>query len=263
MDLGLKNKKALVTGSSKGLGLAVALGLAQEGAQVALCARSADGLEAAAAKIKDQTGQRPVLVPADLTVSGAPAEVVGRAAQEMGGLDVLVTNAGGPPAGQFEQFGEEDWLKAFRLNCLSALGLIKAALPLMKDQNWGRVINLTSISVKEPVPNLILSNGIRAGLVGAAKTISQDYGRLGITVNNIATGWTKTERVLDLAQAKTAGTDQSPDDFLASVAKTIPLGRMNEPQEVASLVVFLASEPARAITGTTIAVDGGSCAGLL
>jgi 3-oxoacyl-[acyl-carrier protein] reductase len=263
MDLGLSGKKALVAGSSSGLGLACALGLAQEGAQVALCARSEAKLAAAAAKIREAAGQEPLVIQADLAEPGAPARVVGRAAVAMGRLDVLVTNAGGPPAGPFEAFDDEAWLKAFRLNCLSALALIKAALPGMKDRRWGRIVNLTSMSVKQPVPGLILSNGVRAGLIGASKTISQEVGRHGITVNSIATGWTRTERVLGLARSKAAETGGTPEAFLDGIAQDIPLGRLCEPEEVAAMVVFLASDQARAITGTTIQVDGGYCGGLL
>jgi len=263
MDLGIRNRVALVTGGSSGLGLACGLGLAREGARVALSARAKERLEAAAAWIKKETGAKAAVIPADLIQPGQPALVVAEAARLLGPVEILVTNCGGPPAGPFESFGEEDWIEAFRLNELSALSLIKAALPGMKAAGWGRIVNLTSLSVKQPVPNLVLSNGIRAGLIGASKTISQEYGPFGITVNSIATGYTRTERMVDLARARTKGTDKRPEDFLAELAGSIPIGRLNEPEEVAAAVVFLASDPARAITGVTLAVDGGACLGIL
>lgn len=263
MDLGITDKKALITGGSKGLGLAAALSLAQEGVVLALCARSQEGLEAAADLIRAETGQEAALIPADLSEAGASARVVALAVKELGRLDILVTNAGGPPAGPFESFGEEDWLAAFRLNCLSALEMIRAALPGMKERKWGRIINLTSLTVKQPLGNLILSNGVRVGLVGASKTISQETAAFGVTVNNVATGWTKTQRVVDLVRAQAAQRGQGEAEVEAAITAEIPLGRMNEPKEVADLVVFLASEPARAITGTTIPVDGGYCSGIM
>ena len=263
MDLGIKGKIALITGGSSGLGLACALVLAREGAKVAISARSQDRLAAAAAGIKEETGTEAVVIPADLTQAGQAAWVVEEAARLLGPVEILVTNCGGPPAGPFEEFGEEDWIRAFKLSELSSLSLIKAALPGMKAAGWGRIVNLTSLSVKQPVPNLILSNGIRAGLIGASKTISQEYGPFGITVNSIATGYTRTERMEELARAKTAGTDKSPNEFLTELASSLPLRRINEPEEVAAAVAFLASEPARAITGVTLAVDRGACLGLL
>ncbi len=263
MDLGLSGKIAFVAGGSSGLGLAIAEALAKEGARVGLCSRSGDKLTRAAAGIKHLTGQEAEIFPADLTTPGTAAEAVRQAQDRMGGVDILVTNNGGPPPGGLDDFGDEDWLRAFRLGCLSALELIKAVLPGMKERGWGRIVSMTSVSVKEPIPNLILSNGTRVGLVGAAKTISQEVGSYGITVNCLATGWTRTERVMELAKAKTRGTDRTPQDFLKAIAKDIPLGRMNEPEEVAAAVLFLASEPARAITGVTLAVDGGACTGIM
>ena len=263
MDLGISGKHAFVAGGSSGLGLAIAESLAREGARVGLCSRSRDKLDKAAGAVQERTGQRPETFAADLTRPGACEEVIRRAEESMGGVDILITNNGGPPAGPLEQFSDEDWLRAFRLGCLSALELIKAALPGMKERGWGRIVAMTSLSVKEPIPNLILSNGTRVGLVGAAKTISREVGGFGITVNCLATGWTRTERVLELARARTQGTGKSPQDFLDSLAAQIPLGRLNKPREVADAVVFLASEPARAITGTTLAVDGGACSSLM
>lgn len=262
MELGIKGKAAFVAGGSSGLGLAIAEGLAREGARVSICSRSGEKLEKAAVQIKDRTGHLPETLPADLTRPGACEEVIGRARETLGRVDILITNAGGPPAGPFDGFTDQDWLMAFRLGCLSALELIKAALPGMKEQGWGRIVSMTSLSVKEPIPNLILSNGTRVGLIGAAKTISREVGGFGITVNCVATGWTRTERVMELARARTKGTGQSPQDFLDSLASEIPLGRLNEPGEVADAVLFLASESARAITGVTLAVDGGACSGL-
>lgn len=263
MDLGIAGKRALVTGASRGLGLAVARALAEEGVRTALCARNRETLTDAAAEIAAATGHKAVAVVGDLTEPGQPARVVEKTADALGGLDILVTNAGGPPAGSFFDFDDDDWLDAFRLNCLSALGLIKAAVPLMQINGWGRIVNLTSISVKQPLPPLILSNAVRAGLTGAAKTLSQDLAPEGITVNNVATGWTRTERVTELLAHKARKTGRPLEEVEAEAIAQIPLGRMNTPREVADVVVFLASDPARAVTGTTTAVDGGFCGGLL
>lgn len=259
MDLGLKDKRAVVLGASKGLGLAVAVALAGEGARPVLCARQMDSLAEAAKVVRERTGIATGLIPADLSEPGAVDQLIGEALAQLGGIDILVTNAGGPPAGGLLDFGSSDWEAAFRLNCLSALEAIQAVAPLMKSEGWGRIINLTSVSVKEPIPNLILSNGVRAGLIGAAKTASQELAPFGITINNIATGWTKTDRVKELLTAKSSAEGRPEDEIEAGILASIPLGRMNTPQEVADLVAFLASDRAAAITGTTIAVDGGYC----
>ena len=263
MDLGISGKNAFVAGGSSGLGLAIAQALAKEGARVGLCSRSGDKLAKAAAEVKRLTGREAEIFPADLTQPGTAAQAMARAQESMGSVDILITNNGGPPAGGLDDFGDQDWVRAFRLGCLSALELIKAALPGMKEQGWGRIVNMTSVSVKEPISNLILSNGTRVGLVGAAKTISQEVAGFGVTVNCLATGWTRTERVMELAKAKTEGTGQTPQDFLETIAKNIPLGRMNEPEEVAAAVLFLVSEPARAVNGVTLAVDGGAYTGIM
>ncbi len=263
MDLGLKDRRALITGGSKGLGLACAVALAREGVRPAISARDEAGLYEAAAKIEAETGRRAAVIPADLTEPGAPERVVAEAVAGLGELDILITNAGGPPAGRFLDFEDDDWLRAFRLNCLSALALIRAAAPIMAAQGWGRIINLTSVSVKEPLDNLILSNGVRAALTGAAKTIARELAPKGVTVNNIATGWTRTDRVTELLKAKAAESGRPIEEVEAAIVADIPLGRMNTPEEVADLAVFLASDSARAVTGVTIAVDGGFCRGLL
>ncbi len=263
MDFGLKGKVALVTGASKGIGLATAMVLAGEGCRVAICARTRETLEAAATRIREKTGAETLVVPADLGQPDAAPGVVKAVEDKWGRVDVLVTNAGGSPGGQFETFSEEDWIKAYRLNCLSALSLVKAAVAGMKARRWGRVINLTSVSVKQPIPALILSNGVRPGLVGASKTLSQDYGPFNITVNNIATGYTDTDRVAETLQARAAKAGKTVEQLKSEMNAAVPVGRMNRPEEIGFLVAFLASDKAETITGTTIPVDGGVCGGLL
>jgi 3-oxoacyl-[acyl-carrier protein] reductase len=263
MDLGLKDRVALVAASSRGLGKACALELAREGAQVVVCARDAEHLADAAAEIATATGAEVFPVQADLTDAAQIRYLVAETLARFGRVDVLVTNNGGPPAGFFVDFDDEDWWAAHQLTLLSAVRLIRAVLPAMRDRRWGRIINITSVSVKQPIDNLILSNVYRPGVVGLAKTLSAQLAADGITVNNVAPGYTRTDRVLDLARARAADGDQSVEEVLADTGSSVPMQRMGEPGELAALVAFLASERAGYITGTTIQVDGGYVASLL
>ena len=263
MDLGLKNRVALVAASSKGLGKACALELAREGAQVVICGRAPASLATAAAEIASATGVEVFPVEADLTDGAQIRHLVAETLHRFGQIDILVTNNGGPPAGFFDDFDDEAWLAAHQLTLLSAVRLIRAALPGMRAQQWGRIINITSVSVKQPIDNLLLSNVYRPGVVGLAKTLSAQLAADGITVNNVAPGYTRTGRVLDLAQARAADTGQAVEEVLAGTVSSVPMGRMGEPGELAALVAFLASERAGYITGATIQVDGGYVASLL
>ena len=263
MDMGLKGNVALVAAASQGLGKAVALGLAREGASIVLCARRMDVLEAVAAEIRDETGSEAVAVQADLTAEDDIKQVVSTAIERFGRLDVVVNNAGGPPPGDFTKHEDAAWYRAFELNLLSAARLVREALPYLKASGRGRIINITSVAVKQPVDGLILSNAIRAGVTGMAKTLASELGPFGITVNSIAPGRIDTERIrqLDRARAAAAGTtEQEASDYFIS---QIPLGRYGKPEELANLAVFLASDKASYITGTTIQVDGGLFKGLL
>jgi 3-oxoacyl-[acyl-carrier protein] reductase len=257
MNLGLKNKVALVTASSKGLGRASATALAQEGAKVAICARDGKTLKAAADDIANATRSEVLAIPADVNSSKDIERVVKETARHFGGLHILVTNAGGPPAGYFAEFDDRQWQEAFNLTLMSVVRLVRAATPYMQSQQWGRVINITSLSVKEPIDNLILSNSIRAAVHGLAKTLANQLGQYGITVNNIMPGYIHTDRVEQLAQHTAQRTGQPVADVLAEMGKPAPVGRIGQPEELAALVAFLASEQAGYINGVSIPVDGG------
>jgi 3-oxoacyl-[acyl-carrier protein] reductase len=263
MDLGLKDRVALVAASSRGLGRACALELAREGARVVICARDAGQLADAAAEIASATGAEVFPVQVDLADGAQIGGLVAETLARFGRIDVLVTNNGGPPAGFFEDFDDEAWLAAHQLTLLSAVRLIRAVLPSMRQRRWGRIINITSVSVKQPIDNLLLSNVYRPGVVGLAKTLSAQLAADGITVNNVAPGYTRTDRVLDLARARAADGDRTIEDILADTVESVPMQRMGEPRELAALVAFLASERAGYITGATIQVDGGYVRSLL
>jgi len=263
MDLGLENRVAIVAASSRGLGKACALELAREGAQVVICGRDPESLASAADEIRSATGADVFPVEADLTDDAQIRHLVAETLHRFGRIDVLVTNNGGPPAGYFDDFDDEAWLEAHQLTLLSAVRLIRAALPAMRARQWGRIINITSVSVKQPIDNLLLSNVYRPGVIGLAKTLSAQLAAGGITVNNVAPGYTRTDRVLDLARARAAGGEQTVEEVLADTVASVPMQRMGEPGELAALVAFLASERAGYITGATIQVDGGYVASLL
>jgi 3-oxoacyl-[acyl-carrier protein] reductase len=263
MDLGLKNKVALVAASSQGLGRAVAEELAAEGASLVLCAREPKTLAEVAATIADHSGAHVLAVPADVTVTDDIKRVVDAGSERFGRIDILVTNAGGPPAGTFEQITREQWEDAMRLTLLSAIEFARQVLPGMKERRWGRILNITSIAVKQPVENLMLSNSLRAGLTGFARTLANEVAAEGITVNNIMPGYTRTERLEDLANMMAEKQGISPAEFRAKWEKEIPMGRLGEPREFAALATFLVSERASYITGTSIQVDGGWIRSLL
>jgi len=257
MDLGLKNKVALVAASSQGLGRAVAEELAAEGASLVLCARDSRTLAETAASIAEKTNAHVLAVPADVTVAEDIKRLVDAGNERFGRIDILVTNAGGPPAGRFEQLTHEQWENAIRLTLLSAVELTRQVLPGMKGRRWGRIINITSIAVKQPVENLLLSNSLRAGLTGFARTLANEVAADGITVNNVLPGYTRTERLDELADMMAEKQGISPNEFRGKWEKEIPMARLGEPREFAAMVTFLASERASYITGTSIQVDGG------
>ena len=263
MELGLKGRVAIVAASSRGLGRACALELAAEGASVVTCARDAQRLAAAADEIQAATGAPVLPLAADLTNPAHIQRLAQETVDHFGRIDILVTNNGGPPAGFFQDFDDEAWLQAHQQTLLSAVRLIRAVLPTMQAQRWGRIINITSVSVKQPIGNLLLSNVYRPGVVGLAKTLSAQVAAQGITVNNVAPGYTRTDRVLELAQARAAAEGRTVEEVLAETGAGCPMQRLGEPEELAALVAFLASERASYITGTTIQVDGGYVQGLL
>jgi 3-oxoacyl-[acyl-carrier protein] reductase len=254
MDLGLKNKVAFIAASSQGLGKAVAKELALEGAHVIINGRSEGPLSAAAKEIQVISKGKVLVVQGDLSDEGERNKVIETTLKAFGKIDILVTNSGGPPPGKFESFKKEDWDRAYELLLGSAVGLIQGFLPGMKDNNGGRIIAITSMAVKQPVPNLILSNSVRASVVGLLKTLSLELAPFNITVNNVMPGYTNTERLAKLINANPA---------FQNAIDQVPLKRMGTPEEFAAAVVFLASERASYITGVSLAVDGGNIQNLL
>ena len=257
MDFELSKRVALVAAGSQGLGKACALGLAREGARVSICARNEEILQATAAQIRKETGAQVLARKADMSVLGDIQDFVKATYEEFGNIDIAVTNAGGPPKGVVMSVTEEQWLTGLNLNLLSAIRLSQAVAPYMQKQKWGRIINIISTSVKEPFNGLVLSNVMRAGVVAFAKTMSNELGPDNVLVNNVCPGsiWTARSEASSRSQAERAGI--SLEEAVDRFNQTIPLRRQGQPEELANLVVFLASERASYITGATIQVDGG------
>lgn len=256
MDLGLKGRAGLVAASSAGIGRAIAEALAAEGMDLAICARTEGPLEETRREL-EKYGGRYLAVPVDLSEPGGVKEVVAAAFEAFGGVDVLVTNTGGPPAGPFEAHSPEVWEHAVRQNLFSVLNLVREVLPGMRERGWGRIINVTSIAVKQPSDNLILSNAVRAAVTGFARTLATETAADGITVNNVLPGFTRTGRLTELAAKRAEIKGVEPGDIWDSWHREIPMGRVGEPRELAALVAFLASEQASYITAQSVAVDGG------
>lgn len=263
MDLGLKNKVALVAASSKGLGKAVAWQLAREGAKLVICARDKKTLEKAADEIFLETGVSVFPLAVNLMEVTQIDWLVEETLDLFGKVDILVTNAGGPPPGDFLDLNESDWEDAIQLTMLSAIRLTRAVLPSMQKNGWGRIIHITSVSVKQPVPGLHLSNVIRPSLIGFTKTLAQEMAQHNILVNAVCPGYYMTDRVSQLLEDKAKKTKSKIEDIEKSITEQIPLGRIGRPEELAALVTFLASERAGYITGTTIQADGGYVKGIL
>ena len=263
MDLGLKGRVALVCGSSQGLGRAIADALAAEGVDLVINSRSADKLEAVRSQIAETSGATVQAVAADLTDPAGVGQVVQAAEQAFGKIDILVTNTGGPPAGTFEDHSAEVWRNAIAQNFESVVNLTRAVLPGMKERRWGRIVNVTSISVKQPVDGLILSNSIRAGVTGFAKTVSNEVAPFNVTVNNVLPGFTRTERLIHLAEAVAEREGTTVEGAYEGWEGEIPMGRLADPKELGAVAAFLCSEQASYVTGQSIAVDGGWIKGLV
>jgi 3-oxoacyl-[acyl-carrier protein] reductase len=262
METGLKSRVAIVAASSQGLGKATAEAFAAEGCRVAMCSRNAEALQAAAQKIHSQHKVDVYAQAVDVTDSAAVHRFVEGVAARFGRIDICVTNAGGPPAKGFLATTLEDWKKAVDLNFLSAVYFIRDVIPYMQKQHWGRIVTITSLTTKQPVPDLVLSNAVRAAVVGLVKSLANEFGKDGILVNNVGPGYTATDRLKELAKARSAASGKSEKEIFESWAADAPLKRVGEPRELAETVVWLASERASYITGQTILVDGGAYKGL-
>ena len=264
MDLGLAGKVAVVAASSKGLGKAVAMTLAREGALVTINGRDAETLRSTGREIRDQTGPDVLEVDGDLTAPEDVNRLIDQTVAVRGGLDILICNAGGPPSGTFEDFPDDQpWLDAINLNLMSTLRLIRRAMPHLETRGGGSITNIVSTSVKQPIGHLILSNTARTAVIGLAKSVALEMAPRKIRVNNVCPGTTLTDRVTSVAEVRAGREGRSADEVLADDARAIPMGRLGTPQEFANVVVFIASPAASFVTGTTIQVDGGTVRGMM
>lgn len=263
MDLGLKGRVAIIAAASKGLGRAVAAELAREGAEVAICARTAAELEKAASGIRQASGREVFWQALDVTDAAGVQQFVDAVERRYGRVDICVTNAGGPPAKTFLEISLEEWNAAVALNLLSTVYFAREVLPRMRKNNWGRLVTITSVAVKQPIDGLLLSNSIRAAVTGLARTLANEFGPEGITVNNVCPGYTLTERLAELGETLARREGVPREKILERWSSQVPLGRLARPEEFAALVTFLVSERASYINGVSIAVDGGWVRGLL
>jgi 3-oxoacyl-[acyl-carrier protein] reductase len=262
MDLGIRDRVALVAASSRGLGKAVAEALAAEGVALALCSRDGQSLGATAEGIRQRWGV-PVLDRAvDVTSREAVKGFIAATLERFGRVDIGIANCGGPPSKKFAETTVEDWRRAFDLNFMSTLYLAQELLPLMQRQRWGRFLTITSLTVKQPTDGLILSNAIRAGVAGLVKSLSNEYARDNVLVNNVCPGFTATDRLTELARTQAAAQGVDSDDIVGRWTRDIPMGRLGRPDEFASTVAFLCSEQAGYITGVSVAIDGGAVKGI-
>ncbi len=262
MNLNIKGKVAIVAASSKGLGKAIALGLAKEGAHLALCARTAGTLLASAEEIRAATGVEVLAQTVDVTRADQVNGFVRETLRRLGRVDICVTNAGGPPAKPFSETSVEDWHAAVNLNLMSTVYFAREVLPIMQKQRWGRLIAMTSASVKQPIDRLILSNSVRAAVSGLVKSLSNEYAQDNILINSVCPGYTLTDRLNELSEKMAAAEGVEAGAIQARWISQIPARRLASPEEVANVVVFLASERASYVTGTSIAVDGGWVKGI-
>lgn len=257
MDLGLKNKVVIVSGASRGLGFATALSFAKEGAKVAICSREKNHIEAAADRIQSLTDTEILAFPADMRDPQSIQSFIDRVVEKWGTIHICISNAGGPPSARFMEASDELWQQSFNLTLMSAIRLSRAVIPYMQKQQWGRIIHLCSASVKNPIPNLLMSNAIRSAVVAMSKTQSNELASDNILVNCLLPGWTDTERVGEILGARAGYQQISLEEAYTARKALIPLGRIGTPNEIADSIVFLASERASFITGTTLTVDGG------
>ncbi len=257
MDLGIKDRVAIVAASSKGLGRATAIELAKEGVHLTICARDKEVLENTAEEIRSESGVKVLPVLADVSKTDEVKKVVAETIGKYSRVDILINNAGGPPTGGFLDFSIDEWQKAVELNLFSAITFSNEVIPYMQKNKWGRIVNITSYAVKQPVDGLLLSNTVRAGIIGLAKSLSNEFGKDNILVNNICPGRIHTDRIIFLANDRAEKEGKSFDEVIEHMGVDVPVGRIGKPEELAALAVFLASERASYITGTSIQVDGG------
>lgn len=263
MDLGLKGKKALVAASTKGLGKATAVALALEGAEVMINGRHKQNIHDAVEEIKSKTGHTPLAIQADVTKPEDIDRIFEEVETKFGTLHILVTNAGGPPAGGFADFNDEQWMDAVELNLMSTIRLIRKGTPLMRKQKWGRIVNIVSLTVKQPADNLLLSNSVRAAIIGLTKTISKDLAPDNVLINNVAPYYVSTKRIDYLMEQTGAKFGMTKEAALQNIVKEIPVGRLGKPEEFGDLVAFLCSDKNSYMTGSTIQFDGGAYRGIL
>lgn len=263
MDLRLKDKRALVTGASRGLGHATARALAKEGCKVAINGRDEAKIKSAAESLSRETGTQVIGLAGDVSILDIPENLIQQTVKAFGGLDILVTNAGGPPAGAFESFDEEAWQKAVDLSLMSHVRLIRAALPYLRTSSAASVLTVTSMSIKQPIVNLVLSNSVRAATVGLTKSLALELGKDGIRFNSILPGWTETERVTELMTARAKANNSTIEEETRKQSEQSPLGRLGQPEEFANAAAFIVSPAASFITGVMLNVDGGMYKGTL
>lgn len=263
MDLNLKDKIALITGASKGLGYATALQLAREGCKVVINGRDEVRVKSAAEKIKEELGSQVIGLVGDASLPDMPEKLVQQTVDAFGGLDILITNTGGPKPGNIDSLDEAAWQSGIDLCLMAHVRLIKAALPHLRKSSAPSILTVTSVSVKQPIQNLLISNSVRAATVGLTKSLALELGREGIRVNSILPGWTETERVAELLNARVKANNSTVEEEAKRQAAEIPFGRMGQPSEFANAAVFLVSPAASYINGVMLQVDGGSYKGTL
>jgi 3-oxoacyl-[acyl-carrier protein] reductase len=257
MDLGIKNRVGIVTGSSKGIGRAIAESLAKEGVNVVICSRNIKNLNNTAKDIENNTGTNILPVQADITKMEDINKIIEETIQQFGKINILINNISGPPSMYFSETTDNDWRKAVEQLLMSVVNFSYGVIPYMKKNKWGRIINMTSFAAKQPQEGLILSNTIRAGILGLTKTLSNELSKENILVNAVCPGWTLTDRLEELAKSKAEKNGKNYKNIIKEWENEIPIGRLAQPQEIANLVTFLASEPSSYITGCSIQVDGG------
>ncbi len=262
MDLGLKGRVAIVAASSQGIGKATAYALAAEGVNLALCARNQQTLETVAYEIRQQYGVEVCSSVVDVADPEKVTEFVAGVGEKFGRIDICVTNAGGPPAKPFLELTFEDWQRAFQLNLLSTAAFCKAVIPWMQKRKWGRIVTITSTSVRQPIPDLVLSNSLRTGVVGLVKSLSVLYGRDGILVNNVGPGFTTTDRLNELAESRSNAAGVGADEIYSRWEAETATGKLAKPEDVANAIVWLCSEQAGSISGQTVLVDNGATKGI-